>query len=150
MTQRYDGTEKENLALDTFVKLFRAARSTTEYIDIRITDGGLSPSQFGTLEMLHHLGPLHQNAIGEKLLISKSNVVGVIDALEGRGLVERQRSTEDRRRVYVHITEKGSVIIQKLLPDHVSIIVDAFDVLTSSEQAQLGRLCRKLGRRERI
>ena len=150
MSIRYAGTSKENLALDTFVKLFRAARATKERIDGQNTNGDLSESQFGTLEMLFHLGPLHQKRIGEKLLISKSNVVGVIDALEKRGLVQRQRSLEDRRCIFVHITENGRCLIQELLPGHVAAIVEALDVLTASEQTELGHLCRKLGLGEKL
>ena len=110
------------------------------------TTGDLSGSQFGTLEMLFHLGPMNQKDIGQKLLISKSNVVTVIDNLEKRGFVRRQRSEEDRRHVFVHLTKSGRQEIELILPSHVGAITEAMNRLSPQEQQDFGRLCRKLGR----
>ena len=145
MGTHYTGTSAEIRALDTYIKLLRAVDSLKARIDCHQTAGDVKGSQFGTLEMLFHLGPLNQNTIGKKLLISKSNVVAVIDKLEKRGLVKRQRSREDRRCIFVHLTEKGRALIQELLPDHVAAITEEMSWLTEAEQKELGRLCRKLG-----
>ena len=142
---RYQGTSKERLALDSFIKLNRAVNALSARIDQHSAAGDLHGSQFGTLEMLYHLGPVNQKVIGDKLLISKSNVVGVIDKLEAKGLVERQRSTEDRRCIFVHLTDAGREEIEKLLPPHVAAITQEMGYLTADEQWELGRLCRKLG-----
>jgi MarR family 2-MHQ and catechol resistance regulon transcriptional repressor len=98
--------------------------------------------------MLFHLGPLQQKAIGQKLLVSKSNVVAVIDKLESQSLLERRRDTDDRRCVYVHLTDKGRDLIQELFPGHAAAIVEEMGCLTAAEQKELGRLCRKLGLKE--
>lgn len=145
MGTHYKGTAKEVLALNTYIKLLRAIDAVKRRIDERDTVGSLRGSRFGTLEMLFHLGPLHQKEIGEKLLISKSNVVAVIDKLEKRGLVKRERSVEDRRCIFVHLTEEGRTLVEEILPGHVSAIVRAMSRLTVSEQTELGVLCRKLG-----
>ena len=145
MGTHYSGTAAEIRALATYIKLLRAVDSVKARIDCHQTAGDLKGTQFGTLEMLFHLGPLHQNAIGEKLLTSKSNVVGVIDKLEKRGLVKRQRSAEDRRLIFVHLTDEGEKIIKELLPTHVAAITEEMSYLTAAEQEELGRLCRKLG-----
>jgi len=145
MGTHYKGTAKEILALNTYIKLMRAIDSVKKRIDERDTVGSLRGSRFGTLEMLFHLGPQHQKVIGEKLLISKSNVVAVIDKLEKRGLVKRKRSVEDRRCIFVHLTEEGRTLIEQILPGHVSAITEAMNYLTVMEQKELGILCRKLG-----
>jgi MarR family 2-MHQ and catechol resistance regulon transcriptional repressor len=144
----FPGTAEETLALSTYIKLLRATGSVKSRIDRHQTAGDLSDAQFGTLDMLYHLGPIYQQAIGDKLLISKSNVVAVIDKLEERGLVRRRRSREDRRRVFIHLTDKGRVLFKTLLPAHVAAIVDELSCLTDAEQKDLGRLCRKLGLNE--
>lgn len=145
MGTHYQGSTKERLALDTFIKLLRATDSLSKRIDAYDILGDLHGPQFGTLEMLYHLGPVNQTEIGQKLLTSKSNVVGVIDRLEAKGLVERQRCTEDRRRIYVHLTAAGHEVIERLLPNHVAAICAEMGRLTADEQWELGRLCRKLG-----
>ncbi|MBV7338179.1 MarR family transcriptional regulator [Chloroflexi bacterium TSY] len=149
MSTRYSGEPKEVRALDTYIKLLRATDSVKSRIDRYETTKELGATQFGTLEMLYHLGPLHQNEIGQKLLISKSNVVAVVDKLEKRGFVERHRSEEDRRCVFVHLTESGRAIVEKILPVHVAAITKEMSCLSLDEQRELGRLCRKLGLNER-
>ena len=145
MSNHYQGTAEEILALDTYVKFVRAIESVKSRIDKQKTVGDLTGSQFGTLEMLYHLGPLNQKDIGQKLLISKSNVVTIIDKLEQRGLVKRQRSLEDRRCVFVHLTNEGQEKVKQTLPVHVAAITQEMNRITSEEQKELGRICRKLG-----
>lgn len=147
MGTKYQGTTEETLALDTYIKFVRAFGSVSTRIEKQDSIGDLSPSQFGTLEMLYHLGPLNQKDIGEKLLVSKSNVVTIIDKLEAKNFVARQRSLEDRRHVFVHLTTEGRKEIEKVLPAHVSAITEEMNQLSPQEQQELGRLCRKLGRR---
>ncbi len=149
MGTHFSGTAKEISALDAYVKLTRAVQSVKGRIDQHKTGSdGLSESQFGVLEALYHRGALSQKAISEKLLFSKSNIVAIIDALEEKALVERHRDTEDRRFIHVHITPQGSALIEQLLPRHVAAITAEMSCLTTEEQAQLARLCRKLGLNE--
>ena len=150
MGTHYTGTPEEVQALDTYIKLLRALNTVRIRIDEREQLGPLKGSPFGVLEMLHHIGPQTQTVIGKKLLVSKSNVVAIIDKLEKRKLVVRQRSTEDRRRIYVHLTEAGRAEIEKLLPLHVAAITRAMSSLDLIEQRQLGNLCRKLGVNEPV
>ena len=145
MNKHYQGTPQERLALDTYIKLVRAIEAVKGRIDVQNTTGDLYGAQFGTLEMLYHLGPLNQKQIGEKLLMSKSNIVSVVDKLEKKQLVKRHRSTEDRRCVFVHLTDNGREVITQLLPFHVETITHEMNRLTAAEQTELGRLCRKLG-----
>ena len=145
MSNHYQGTSEEILALDTYVKFVRAFESVKSRIEKQDTVEDLSGSQFGTLEMLYHLGPLNQKDIGQKLLISKSNVVTIIDKLEQRGLVKRQRSLEDRRCVFVHLTNEGQEKVKQIQPVHVTAITQEMNRVTPEEKKELGRICRNLG-----
>jgi MarR family 2-MHQ and catechol resistance regulon transcriptional repressor len=49
----------------------------------------------------------------------------------------------------VHLTAPGRSLIDGLFPRHVVEVVSRFGVLTAAEQDELGRLCRKLGRRDK-
>ena len=145
MGSNYQGTAKEIIALDAYIKLLRSIDAVKARIDVKDTVGDLHGAQFGTLEMLYHLGAMNQKDIGQKLLMSKSNMVTIIDKLEKRGLVRRQRSLEDRRYIFVHLTEAGTEKLEQILPVHVQAITEEMNVLTEKEQKELGRLCRKLG-----
>jgi MarR family 2-MHQ and catechol resistance regulon transcriptional repressor len=107
---------------------------------------GITTSQLGILEALFHLGPMCQRALGDKLLRSGGNITMVIDNLEKHGLVQRVRQKEDRRMIMIHLTPQGRKLISRVLPQHAKEVVKEMSNLTATEQEQLRRLCRKLGR----
>ena len=148
MGTRYRGTQEEVRALDTYIKLMRAAELVTTRIHRHLTAVNLTISQFGVLEALFHLGSLSQRDLAEKLLKSGGNMTMVIDNLEKRQLVKRERSVEDRRFVSVCLTEEGRQLISKIFPQHVAAVVEEISILTESEQEELGCLCRQLGKKD--
>jgi MarR family 2-MHQ and catechol resistance regulon transcriptional repressor len=148
MGTHYKGSKQEVRALDTFIKLVRATNSLTTRTDRLLAEHGLTAGQFGVLEALLHLGPLHQCDLAQKLLNTGGNVTMIIDNLEKRDMVRRERSKEDRRFVRVHLTEAGNKLISEIFPQHVRDITREVNILTAQEQEELGRLCRKLGKRE--
>ena len=145
MPTHYKGTEEERLALDSYIKLTRAADSINARLSGSVSMETLTISHFGTLEALYHLGPLCQNEIGSKILKSNSNMTTVIDNLEKRGLVMRERDLQDRRMVKVHLSPSGKSLIESVLPQHVQAITELFSALSPSEQKTMGDLLRKLG-----
>lgn len=147
MATQYNGTEAERRTLDTYVKLTRAAETVLNRVHQHLASVRLTPSQFSVLEMLHHLGPLHQNALAGKMLKSNANLTFVIDNLVKRALVCRERDDTDRRFMVVRLTAAGAQLIQDIFPRHVDIIMEEFSILTPVEQDTLAHLCRKIGLR---
>lgn len=148
MPVRYRGSPAEVLALGTYVKLARAAESLTSRLAPRLAEHDLTTSQFGVLEALYHLGPMHQCELAQRILKTSGNMTLVIDNLEKRGLARRERSESDRRFIRVHLTDAGHDLIERIFPDHAGAIISELAVLTAEEQRQLGQLCRRLGKRE--
>ena len=148
MSTRYAGTESEKLALDTFIKLMRSAESMMSRSSTTLAAAGLTTSQFGVLEALYHLGPLCQKDLARKILKSTGNMTLVIDNLEKRSLVKRERDDSDRRYYRIHLTEKGDAMMSTLFPRHAALINDEMSCLTDREKVELSRLCKKLGRNE--
>jgi MarR family 2-MHQ and catechol resistance regulon transcriptional repressor len=146
MPTHFKGTPIEELALNTYIKFTRAANSLETRMIRRAVLGDLTPSQFGVMETLLHLGPMCQSEIGEKILKSSGNMTLVIDNLEKQGLVLRQTDVNDRRMTNISLTSKGEELIKRIFPDQVKLIVEEFGVLTAEEQDLLGSLCKKLGK----
>src|SRR5690554_5271383 len=115
MGTHYQGTTEERLALDTYIKLARAAESVGRRVNDHLLDVNLTTSQFGVLEALYHRGPLTVGQLGEKILKSSGNMTLVIDNLEKRGLVRRERRPDDRRSIEVHLTAAGREQVEQLL-----------------------------------
>lgn len=145
MGTHYQGTTEEVIALDLYIKLVRAADSVTARVNRHLAEVNLTISQFGVLEALYHLGPLHQCELAEKILKSGGNLTLVIDNLSKRELVERERDENDRRYITVHLTEAGRALIADLFPRHVQGVVREVGALTQEEQVELAALCRRLG-----
>ena len=148
MPTKYQGTDGEIRALNTYIKLQRAAETALHHTTSHLSEYGLTTSQFGILEALFHLGILSQRELAEKLLKSTGNISIVLKNLEKRGLIERHRNPGDNRYMQVSITKTGRELIAGLFDAHVSGIVDEMSILTPAEQEELGRLCRKIGLRE--
>ena len=149
MGTRYAGNEEEKRALEGYIKLSRALACVDARVNAHLGRRGLSTSQFGVLEALYHLGPLHQHQLAGKLLKSSGNLTLVLDNLEKRGLVVRSRDARDRRFVRVCLSEAGREAIEAILPDHVRGVAAAFAPLSAEEQRQLAELCKKLGLAQR-
>jgi len=132
-------------SLSSYVKLTRAANRLTGSIHRHLLDDNLTQSQFGVLEALYHLGPLSPSDLGQKILKSNANLTTVLDSLEKKRLVVRDRSASDRRRISVQLTESGEQLIARIFPRHAEIIAREFSVLSPEEHLQLGRLLKKLG-----
>jgi MarR family 2-MHQ and catechol resistance regulon transcriptional repressor len=145
MATRHQGSAVEKRALDAYIKLRRAVNAVSLREGEVMRAAGLTESQFGALEALHHLGPLCQHELAGKVLKSAGNMTTVVDNLERRGLVERRREGDDRRVVTVHLTDSGRDLVREVFPPVVEVLVDAFSALSARQQEQLAALCRRLG-----
>jgi DNA-binding MarR family transcriptional regulator len=86
--------------LDHLARLGRRAAEAS-------TPGGLRPRHLRALGILSEQGPQSQHGLGEVLSLDPSNVVGLLNELEVRGLITRQRDPSDRRRHIVELSATG-------------------------------------------
>jgi MarR family transcriptional regulator, 2-MHQ and catechol-resistance regulon repressor len=146
MPTHFEGPDEQKRALDTYIKLVRAAESVAHRALACLQDSGLTEGQFGVLEALHHLGPLKLSDLARKHLRSPNNLTVIVDNLAKQGLVERQRCANDRRVVYVHLTESGEQLIAQVFPQHAAAVAHELSLLTDKEQAFLDDILRRLGK----
>lgn len=146
MDGRTEISEHQLLVLKTYTRMMRAAGSVTMKMHEHLAGPKLTLSQFGVLEALYHLGPLCQRDIGKKILKSSGNMTLVIDNLEKRDLVVREKDPKDRRFMTVSLTEEGRALIGGLFPRHAGVAEKVFSVLSPAELTQLGELLEKIGK----
>lgn len=106
---------------------------------------GMCLSDFGVLEALLHKGPLLVSALGRKVLLTSGSMTAAVDRLERLRLVERKTAGADRRARVVHLTETGTVLIQRVFEGHVRDMERAFSCLGAAERRTLAALLRKVG-----
>ncbi len=148
MKKASDENQTQKIAVNTFVKLVRATETVTSNIHKFLVEENLTISQFGVLEALFHLGPLSLSSLGKKILKSNANLTTVVDNLEKRRLVARERIHSDRRQIHVGLSTEGRKLIERIFPFHEKKIAEEMCHLNFSELELLGRLCKKLGKKE--
>jgi MarR family 2-MHQ and catechol resistance regulon transcriptional repressor len=138
------GDKKRRRALDAYSRLQRAAGLAATRVEASVHPFGLSASQFGVLDTLAERGAVHQQELAEALGRSKAQMTAIIDALESRALVRRERHATDRRFMTVHLTDAGIKVLAQATPARTAAIIDLMSELTGEQRARLARLCRRL------
>jgi MarR family 2-MHQ and catechol resistance regulon transcriptional repressor len=145
MPTHYKGCQEAERALSAYINLIRASDSLVSKASTQLEQSGMTLGQFAVLEALHHLGPMCQHTLAKKLLRSGGNITLVVDNLEKRGWVRRERQKDDRRMIQIHLTPKGARLIAKVFPEHAAAITQIMKELTEQEQGELRRIAGKLG-----
>jgi MarR family 2-MHQ and catechol resistance regulon transcriptional repressor len=145
MGTHYKGSRKDINALNSYIKLIRAAESLSSKINLQLSESGLTESQFGVLDALYHLGPMKQKELGKKILKSGGNITMVINNLEKSGMVQRKKGEKDKRQFIINLTSNGKKTIQDLLPQFTKKIKKHFEILSKEELKELQRLCKIVG-----
>src|SRR3954462_6126508 len=104
-------------AWQLLVKFFFAQR---EHLPARGEAFELSPVQCHVLHLIEPERPMAMGRLAETLGCDASNITGLVDRLEDRGLVQRQPSPEDRRIKVIRLTPTGSRVRTPLLPHATS------------------------------
>ena len=108
---------------------------------------GLTPSQYNVLRILRgEEKPLPILEVADRMLAAVPGITGLIDRLEGMGLLARERSTEDRRVVYVAITPQGLELLARLDEPEAAMHRRLIGHLSAAELRELSRLLEKARR----
>jgi DNA-binding MarR family transcriptional regulator len=123
-------------------------RSTSRLVLGELTDRlaphGVTLGQYFVLRELWENEGATQRELSARVGIPEPSTVAALDALGRRGLVERVRSTTDRRKIHVHLTAEGRALRRELLGHAQSIINGATDDFTTEEIETLRGLLQRL------
>ena len=103
---------------EALVAILRTADMVKRSVTRSLCEHEITAQQFNVLRILRGAGPdgIPTLSIPERLIEQTPGITRLLDRLEERGLAERRRCTEDRRRVYCVITEHGKDLLGKLDP----------------------------------
>jgi DNA-binding MarR family transcriptional regulator len=127
-------------AWQLLVRLFFTQRSSLPTL---AADLELSPAQCHVLHLIEPDRPIPMGRLAETLSCDASNVTGLVDRLESRGLVRRRASETDRRVKVLHLTATGSRL-RALLLDRMTAPPAALERLSVREQRELVRILSRL------
>ena len=109
---------------------------------------GLTHAQFDIIATLGNTPGMSYKELGERTLITKGTLTGVIERLETKGLVLRERSSDDKRSFFVRLTREGEAVFRDVFPKVVAHGKQLFAGFSDAEFDELDGQLRKL--RERI
>ena len=120
------------------MELLRTADTLWNASQIFFERWDLSPSQFNVLNLLH-LNPdgLSQTDLSRQLIMHRSNLTGLVDRLEKRGLVTRREVAADRRAYSVVLTAAGTRLLREILPRYYKEAARVWDRLPARRAAEL-------------
>ena len=110
----------------------------------KISGFGISPPHFGMLRWIHANGGKNQRELAAHLGVVPSRLVVLLDELETKGLVARERSPQDRRSQQLQLTRKGTRLLEKVEQIATAHDADLGSSLTAPEREMLIDLCAKL------
>lgn len=137
----------ESKSLKSFIVLMKASKSVQELITSDIVSYGMRTSDFVVMETLFHKGRQTIRQIAEAVLIKTGSITYVIDKLEDKGWLTRSDCKEDRRVVYIELTDEGKRVMDTIFPQHQLVIEDVFSELTEQEHDILIDLLKRVGKK---
>jgi DNA-binding MarR family transcriptional regulator len=105
----------------------------------------LEPRDFSLLRAVGAAEGEPQHAVAERLGIPPSRMVALVDALEGRGLLERRPNSRDRRARALHLTAPGKRQLARAMAVAVAFERELCGGLSEAERERLLRLLGRLG-----
>lgn len=128
-------------ALSYDLRILRALRRITRSIALHSRQlaaySNITAPQLVCLRAVVENGPLTATAISREIHVSPSTVVGILDRLEDKGWIRRERGREDRRIVFVTATEEGIALARSTPSPLQQKLADALKALPELEQAAM-------------
>jgi DNA-binding MarR family transcriptional regulator len=143
-SERDVGAVADAQAREIWKLLLELARThLRERLTVAIAAFELSPPQAHALQVLEPGRPLPMRDLAARLRCDASNITGIVDRLEARGLVERRPAPGDRRVKALVVTDKG-VALRASLVERLHRVPPAFAGFSAEERRTLLDLLRRI------
>ena len=106
----------------------------------------LKMQELPVVEFLGNEGPRMMRELAEHLGVAVNSMTSIVDGVERKGLVRRQRSEQDRRIVHVELTDAGQELYKSYVEVKMKLFRSMLGALTEDEQEIFMVLFRKIGR----
>lgn len=134
------------LGVRTWLHIARIAYTIERRATKHLEQHGLTLAQFGVLAQLSAAPGLSQQQLAERLFVTKGNVVGLLDRMVCRGLLERRPCPVDGRVHHIYLTDRGQQLAAQVIPEHEALIAEQIAVIDQESQRDLHRLVHMLDR----
>ena len=129
--------KRANRADEVLIALRRIIRATDLHSKQLTKTSGLTIPQVVVLQSIRDLGQVTTGKVSARVSLSQATVTSILDRLESRGLIERYRSSADRRVVHARLTKEGRAVLRKAPPLLHDRFIREFGALDASRQKRI-------------
>ncbi|HHW01827.1 MAG TPA: MarR family transcriptional regulator [Thermoanaerobacterales bacterium] len=136
----------EGIASRAILEFKRTHEMLEEVFENYFQEYDISDSKFNLLVILYNSSEkgLMLSEIGDRMLVTKANITGLIDRLERQGLVKRIRDESDRRKIQAVITRKGIEFTEEVIKKYKEWSGSIMNILNDDEKSMLIKIMAKL------
>jgi len=127
-------------------KLVMTYQSFEQYSSAHMKSLGITLTQFDIIATLGNQPPMTCKLLGEKTLVTKGTMTGVLERLEEKGFIRRELNAKDARSQLISLTKKGEQLFEKIFPEHMNHLQKAFGKLSKKELENLAVSLEKLNK----
>ncbi len=135
-------TEKSFLPM--LRELARTYQAFESYSAAHVRTLNITPSQFDIIATLGNTQGMSFKELGERTLITKGTLTGVVDRLTAKNIVRRTASAIDGRSQIVQLTPEGEALFSNAFPAHIEHVSQAFSDLSQGEFDHTEAILRRL------
>lgn len=126
--------------------LRRTIKAINEYSKSAEKETELTGPQLWAIKIVANSAPIKVSEVARQMYLHPATVVGILDRLESKGLVQRTRSTEDRRVVEIDLTEQGRIVVAQAPEVAQGLLVKGLEALTDETLSQVSEGMREIVR----
>lgn len=134
-------TSDKRLGLLVWFRLARFYNQSIRQTNEHLKQWNITTAQFDALNKIGFHQPLTQQALGEKLEVTKGNITQLLRRMEAAGWIERKQEWKTK---YISLTTEGTRLYEEVVPRQEQFQVEQFSGLDREEQRQLLQLLKKL------
>lgn len=130
----------DDLAVRVWFRFLRLESRLQTAVSERLREIGLSVPQCDVLTTLTEAEGVSQQDLAKRLYVTKGNISGLLDRLEGAGLVERRSTAADRRQYEIYLTPVGRELAERAISIQHALIGATLGRLPAEDLAEFERL----------
>lgn len=126
--------------------LRRSIKAINEYSRTAEKETGLTGPQLWAIKLVAANAPIKVSELARRMYLHPATIVGILDRLESKGLVQRTRSTEDRRVVEIDLTAQGRVVVGQAPEVAQGMLIKGLESLSREKLSHVSESMREIVR----
>lgn len=133
---------------DLYTKIWRNLISLYKIlykkVESKFNENNISVLEYRILRILKENGKMTMANLADENYVTQAWITGMIDKMESKGLVSRNRSETDRRVIYINATDKGEEFLDKMRIVHDEILAETFSFMNEEEARKIFQIFEEL------